>query len=265
MNPGVERRRVLRVTPQGADDTDDLLVVERPLVFVADEAPLMTTMRTPGHDVELVLGHLRTEGIITAATDAMVEIKPGDESDVACIAMRQGDPAAALGALRRVGTSVSSCGVCGRMAPFPEPSARPLGLRVQPMDCGGLLEAMRAHQTLFQQSGGIHAAALFDDVSAPPLVVREDVGRHNALDKVIGWLLSNPTSAPLALATSGRASFEIVHKAAVAGLGTIVSVSAASTLAVDVAAKHGVTLYGFVRGQRTVVYHDADDEGTTVP
>jgi FdhD protein len=256
---GVERRRVQRLTAQGHAEVEDLLVVERPLMFVADEVPLLTTMRTPGHDLELVLGHLRTESIIETADDAMIELKPGAESDVVCIALRQGRPAESLGALRRVGTSVSSCGVCGRLAPFPEPPAPPRGLTVQARDTQPLLDAMRSRQPLFDHSGGVHAAALFDDVTAAPLVVREDIGRHNALDKVIGWLLMHPeVQGPLALATSGRASFEIVHKAAIAGIGTIVSVSAASTLAVDVAVRHGVTLYGFVRDGRTVAYHRAD-------
>lgn len=257
MTSGVERRAVLRVTAQSVEHTDDSLVVERPLVFVADELPLLTTLRTPGHDLELVLGHLRTEGIVETAGDVMIEIKPGDDADVACVALRQGRPADALLALRRLGTSVSSCGACGRLAPFAKPNGAPHSLRLSADDAAGLLPRMRALQSIFAETGGIHAAAVFDRIDGPPLVVREDIGRHNAVDKVVGWLLHNPrhVGAPLALVTSGRASFEIVHKAAVAGIGTIVSVSAASTLAVDIAVRHGVALFGFVREGRTVVYH----------
>lgn len=254
----MERRAVERVTAQARRHTHDDLVVERPLLFVADEVPLLTTMRTPGHDLELVLGHLHCEGIITSADDAMVELKRGVDSDVACIALRTGQPALALATLRRVGASVSSCGVCGRLAPFHAPATEPRAATVPEEHIAGLLTQMRAQQLAFERTGAIHAAGLYADLTAPPLVVREDIGRHNAVDKVVGWLLSNPsTPRPLTLTTSGRASFEIVHKAACAGIGAVVAVSAASTLAVDTARSHGVSLFGFVREGRAVVYHRA--------
>ena len=255
-DPGIQHRNVDRIQDTGTHSLTDALVVERPLQFIANETPLLTTMRTPGHDEELVIGHLLTEGVIRDTSDALIELKPGDDVDIACVALRRGAPTDALMALRRVGVSVSSCGVCGRVEK-PEATTRPVsGLVVAPQEGGAMLRHMTGGQTLFAQTGGIHAAALFDRPDAPPLVVREDIGRHNAVDKVIGWLCNQRRwSQPLALTTSGRASYEILHKAAAAGIGTVISVSAASTLAVDTAQQHGITLMGFFRGDKAVVYH----------
>ena len=255
-DPGIQHRSVDRIQDTRIRSATDALVVERPLQFIANETPLLTTMRTPGHDEELVIGHLLTEGVIRDANDVLIELKPGEDVDVACIALRRGVPTEALLALRRAGISVSSCGVCGRVEK-PEVTTRPVsGLTIDTQQAAAMLRKMTGGQTLFAQTGGVHAAALFDQADAFPMVVREDIGRHNALDKVIGWLCAQE-QAPraMALTTSGRASYEILYKAAAAGIGTVISVSAASTLAVDTAQQRGITLMGFFRGDKAVVYH----------
>ncbi len=215
----------------------------------------MTTMRTPGHDEEMVTGYLISEGVIDSARDVMIELKNGGDGDVACLALRSGKPTDALEALRRVGISVSSCGVCGLVDVHGSEKKSVLGLPVESQHIEAMLRAMRRSQTIFHATGGVHAAALFDDPEADPLVVREDIGRHNAVDKAVGWLArQGALPRPLAMTTSGRASFEILQKAAFAGIGTVISVSAASTLAVDTAKHHGISLYGFVRAGKIVAY-----------
>ena len=160
MHRGVELRTIERVTNASTEFSSDALIVERPLQFVANQVPLMTTMRTPGSDEELVVGFLLSEGVITTVDDVMIEIKPGEEVDVACIALRRGDPTDALDALRRVGLSVSSCGVCGRVsAPDIVQKSQVLGLEIDPGHAPVMLEA----HWLF--SGKIYGRA----PAAPPL------------------------------------------------------------------------------------------------
>ena len=256
-----------RVQKHGADHAPlwlhDTLVVEKPLYFVINGAPLLATMRTPGHDRALALGYLVNEGLIDHIDQLTHErFIPGPVSDTLCLTLEDVD-AEALGRLRRTGPSVSSCGVCGRQGQDAfTPRARgpltPLGLTVASLPAH--LAALRKAQPLFERTGGIHAAALLlsADAHAQPVCVREDIGRHNAIDKVAGWLLETRQlgQRPAALLSSGRASYEVIQKAAMMGVGTVVSVSAASSMAVDVARTLGMRLIGFVRGQKAIVYTD---------
>jgi len=228
----------------------DRLAVEEPLEIRIGGEPIAVTMRTPGHDEELALGFCLTEGMSPVAARApddlaanTVEVEaPGvDPRDVA----------------RRFYTS-SSCGVCGKGAIEAVEVAAPrveAALRVPLAVVAGLPESLRADQAAFDATGGLHATGLF----APPgelQCLREDVGRHNAMDKVIGWALREgrlPLREAL-LCVSGRLSFELVQKAAVAGCPIVVAVGAPSSLAVELAADRGITLCGFVRDGRANVY-----------
>jgi FdhD protein len=216
-------------------------------------------MRTPGHDFELAAGFLFSEGLIGAADVRGIRYcaVPREQQQYNVVSVAVAQPLPELGAQRNFYAS-SSCGICGkasldaidvRCAPVAE------GPVVAPAVLLSLPDQLRSAQDVFDRTGGLHAAALFDP-SGRPLVVREDVGRHNAVDKAIGsQLLAG--ALPLAdriLLVSGRASFEIVQKAAVAGVPIICAVSAPSSLAVDAARRFGITLVGFLRGERFNVY-----------
>jgi FdhD protein len=240
--------RLLRL-PAG-DEAPDRIAVEEPLEIRIAGEPVAVTMRTPGDDEELALGFCLTEGM--GPTDARA---PDDLAANTVDVEAPGiDPRAVA---RRFYTS-SSCGVCGKGAIEAVRVETPpveSGLRV-PLDVvAGLPHALRAGQATFDATGGLHATGLF----APDgtlLCVREDVGRHNAMDKVIGWAFRGGR-LPLAeavLCVSGRLSFELVQKAAVAGCPIVVAVGAPSSLAVELATDRGITLCGFVRDGRANVY-----------
>ncbi len=259
---GALRRRVLRHEGPDAAWQDEALVVERPLYFVINGEPLMATMRTPGDDADLVAGYLVTEGVVDdpARLTILKNIR-GPEVDTICVGVLGLDPGA-LERLRRVGASVTSCGVCGRegAAAFTPRARGPLRpLEVPTAQIPALLDAMGRRQPLFEATGGLHAAALVDE-ALEVVCVKEDIGRHNAIDKAAGWLLRQGMldAAPLALISSGRGSFEVVQKAAMAGIGTVICVSAASSMAVRVAQALGVRLFGFARGRRAVRYWDPE-------
>jgi len=244
---------------------DDALAAEEPLeirigAFPAT-TPLTVTMRTPGHDEELAAGFLLTEGIVSdaaqiAALRGFVTSAAGKRNGVE-VELRdcEFDP----GQLQRNFFAASSCGICGK-ASIDSVRARALlppnpGFRFDPEVLVRLPEALRASQAVFGRTGGLHAAGLFNAVGEL-LVLREDIGRHNAVDKVIGWALLEervPLSDSILL-VSGRGGFEIVQKAIVAGLPVVASVSAPSSLAVQLARELGQTLIGFLRGRRFVVY-----------
>jgi FdhD protein len=241
---------VLRL-PAGAAEPDEL-AVEEPLEIRVGGQPVAVTMRTPGHDEELALGFLLSEGIRPTAA-----APPADFAANAIDVDADGFDAERLA---RNFYTTSSCGVCGKGAleavavdaPRVESDLRlPLGLVAE------LPERLRASQPAFAATGGLHATGLFD--AAGDLVcVREDVGRHNAMDKVVGFAF-RAGLLPLAshvLCVSGRLSFELVQKAAVAGCPIVVAVGAPSTLAVDLARDRGVTLCGFVRDGRVNVYSE---------
>ncbi|WP_311243626.1 formate dehydrogenase accessory sulfurtransferase FdhD [Microbacterium sp. WCS2018Hpa-23] len=284
------RTRVTRIVL--ADETEvrqraDVLAVEEPLEIRVAGTALSVTMRTPGHDVELAAGFLVSEGVIGAGEEfrsaihcggpgsgpsssaPLLTIGPAPVGVLAAEANTYNvlDVALAAGVtlpstdIARNFYTTSSCGVCGTASidaiekisryevSSDETSIAATAVR-------GLPDALRAGQAAFDKTGGLHAAALFDVTTGEMLVLREDVGRHNAVDKVIGWAVLHDR-LPLrgtVLQVSGRASFELVQKAVMAGIPILSAVSAPSSLAVELAASSGLTLLGFVRGASMNVY-----------
>ena len=233
---------------------DDDLVVEEPMEMRLDGTSLAVVMRTPGHDADLALGFAITEGIVTTP-DAIADVVFLGEGRWDLVT-REGvaiDPAQ----FQRNFYSTSSCGVCGkasidaiRITGASPPEGPVVAVETILALPGRLLE----HQAAFHTTGGLHAAAAFDP-SGEILAVREDVGRHNAVDKVVGHLARGTWPLPsLGLMVSGRVSFEITQKAAVAGISLICGVSAASSLAVDLAEEFGMTVVGFLRDRGFTVY-----------
>jgi len=239
----------------------DSLAAEEPLEIRVNGMPLTVTMRTPGHDLELAAGFLLTEGIIDSADDLKVlrtpSTEPGARSNV--VDVGPGDGPVDTGMLQRNFFATSSCGICGK-ASIEAIRRRGLrqpdrGFRVTPEILSALPETIRAEQAVFERTGGLHAAGLFDETGRL-LALREDIGRHNAVDKIVGWALQQdrlPLSHSI-LMVSGRGGFEIAQKALAAGVPVLASVSAPSSLAVKLARELGLTLIGFLRGRRFVVY-----------
>ena len=242
---------------------EDYLAAEEPLEIRVGDDPLSVTMRTPGSDLELAAGFLLTEGLITrrdqiVSLDQVVQDGEANRGNVVRAVLAP-ESAPDFERMRRHFFAASSCGICGKASidavrahalepPNPE-------FRLDAEVLVRLPDELRASQAVFGRTGGLHAAALFD-ADGKLLVLREDIGRHNAVDKVIGWaLLEN--RVPLGdavLMVSGRGGFEIVQKAIVAGLPIVASVSAPSSLAVQLARELGLTLIGFLRGRRFVIY-----------
>ncbi|HEY0343711.1 MAG TPA: formate dehydrogenase accessory sulfurtransferase FdhD [Solirubrobacteraceae bacterium] len=232
------------------DGRRDEVAVEEPLEIRVDGAPLTVTMRTPGHDEELALGFLFGEGLIDGPRPA------GLTDDFAANIVEVRGPLLRDPGSRRFYTT-SSCGVCGRGSLEEVAVHAPL-LPAGPRVARSLLAALpeRMRQPAFARTGGMHATGLFAAAGGEPLLVREDVGRHNAMDKVVGRTLLDG-AVPLhgrILCVSGRLSFELVQKAAVAGAPVLVGVGAPSSLAIALAADRGMTLAGFARGDRVNVY-----------
>lgn len=223
------------------------------------------TMRTPGADFELAAGFLYGEGVIRDRDEiesiAYCEDSGVDETrrfNIVNVDLRSAI-LPDLDALQRHFHTTSACGVCGKTSldslRFNAPAPIPAGPELRPETLTGLPAKLRAAQGLFSATGGLHAAGLFDETGAP-LAVREDIGRHNAVDKLVGWAFLTgrlPLSACI-LMVSGRSSFEILQKAVMAGVPVVCAVSAPSTLAVSVAREFGVTLIGFLRNERFNVY-----------
>jgi FdhD protein len=237
--------------PGGLSERDEV-AVEEPLEIRVDGTPVAVTMRTPGHDEELSIGFLLAEGIrVTAA-------RPTE--DLAANTIEVKAEGADLDRLKRNFYTSSSCGVCGKgalEAVAVEASRVESELRLPSALVADLPERLRAAQPAFAATGGLHATALFDR-QGELLTVREDVGRHNAMDKVVGraFLDGRLPLGEHVLCVSGRLSFELVQKAAVAGYPVLVAVGAPSTLAVELAQDRGITLCGFVRGGRVNVYSE---------
>ena len=242
---------------------DDYLAAEEPLEIRVGTEPLSVTMRTPGHDLELAAGFLFTEGIVCSG-DQIISLQPGvsgDNPNVGNLVQAELVPEVIpdFSKIQRHFFAASSCGICGkasidsirsRLLKAPNPD-----FRCTPELLVKLPDVLRSSQDVFQRTGGLHAAALFDSTGALQ-VLREDIGRHNAVDKVIGWALLGG-QVPLAssvLLVSGRGGFEIVQKAIAAGLPVVASVSAPSGLAVQLARELRLTLIGFLRGRRFVIY-----------
>jgi FdhD protein len=237
----------------GGGRARDSVAVEEPLEIRIDGRPVAVTMRTPGHDEELALGFLLSEGIRPSGA-----APPDDLAANTIDVVADGfDPAR----FERHFYTPSSCGVCGKgalEAVAVDAPAVESKLHVRAEMLAALPDRLRREQVAFAETGGLHATGLFDS-AGELLCLREDVGRHNAMDKVIGWAFT-AGRLPLAeaiLCVSGRLSFELVQKAAVAGCPVLVAVGAPSSLAVDLAADRGLTLCGFVRDGRVNVYSEA--------
>lgn len=244
---------VVRVTRAGGGCDDDTIAVEEPLEIRVGEKPLSVTMRTPGDDTDLAAGFLLTEGIV-GSFDDIAEIRHWGSPNVIRAALRDG-VSVDWQRLQRHFYSSSSCGVCGKTSiDAIRVQAQPLSsaARVQANVVRALPEALRARQRTFDATGAIHAAGAFA-ADGTPIAVREDVGRHNAVDKVVGALARSGQQADI-LVVSGRASFEIIQKAVLARIPIVAAVGAPSSLAVQLAREMNQTLFGFVRDGRFNVY-----------
>jgi FdhD protein len=265
------RRKVTRITV-GTSSTlrEDVLAAEEPLEIRVGGRPLVITMRTPGHDFDLAAGFLVSEGVIARSDEfSTVRYCAGATADrlntynVLDVILAPGvappDPS-----LERSFYTTSSCGICGKASIDAVRTQSSFDVSGDPVEVTAefltsLPERLRAEQAVFEQTGGLHAAALFDVSTGRMLVLREDVGRHNAVDKVIGWALKEDL-LPLrgtVLMVSGRGSFELTQKALMAGIPVLAAISAPSSLAAELAAQAGMTLVGFLRGKSMVVYTSA--------
>jgi FdhD protein len=258
----IAREWIDKVSAGGHERVRDELAVEEPLEIRVDGAALAVTMRTPGEDEELAVGFLAGEGLI-AGPDDVASVGPAEDlaANVVDVRTRAGlrrDPAS-----ERSFHLTSSCGVCGKAAlehvRVAAPAAAPTAVTLDTAVVAAAPGLTRGGQEAFERTGGLHATGLFAADGAL-LHVREDVGRHNAMDKALGAeLLAGRWPLPDAFAcVSGRVSFELVQKAALAGLAGIVAVGAPSTLAVDLARERGLVLCGFARGGDFNVYSCAE-------
>ena len=267
------RRPVTRIVVGEEADSirrrPDVLAVEEPLEIRVAGEPLAITMRTPGHDVELAAGFLVSEGVIACGEDFRSAIhcggpgtggSDGNTYNVLDLTLAPHvDPPARD--LARNFYTTSSCGMCGKASIEAVETVSSYdvsadGVTVDAEFVLALPDRLRVTQDAFEKTGGLHAAALFDLSTGELLVAREDVGRHNAVDKVVGWAVTNdrlPLSGTV-LMVSGRASFELAQKAIMAGIPVLAAVSAPSSLAVELAEASGLTLVGFVRGTSMNVY-----------
>lgn len=280
MRTPVSPIQIIRVEQGAATVTDDILVTEEPLEIRLGHGPqedrkevrLSVTMRTPGNDEELALGFLFTEGIISSTSEVLrvaycEDVKEEERGNVVRAELH---PAVELDPAKwqRNFYTSSSCGVCGKTSIEAvrtqcNTTLTPFGA-IDPKVITALPDRMREAQTVFKHTGGIHAAALFDS-DGKLLILREDVGRHNAVDKVIGALLASRTATSedasgqlttnnYQLLVSGRAGFELVQKCIMAGIPLMAAVGAPSSLAVQLAKEAGLTLIGFLRGERFNIY-----------
>ncbi|MEO7126831.1 MAG: formate dehydrogenase accessory sulfurtransferase FdhD [Nakamurella sp.] len=266
------RRRVVRQqVGMPSVRTEDVVTVEEPLEIRVGGRAMAITMRTPGNDVELAMGFLLGEGIVHSGSDVQAARYCAGATDdgvntynVLDVSLAAGVPAPDP-SLARAFYTTSSCGLCGRASIDAVKTRSVYGvtdadLVIDAARLAAMPTRLREHQSVFDKTGGLHAAGLFDSATGELLVVREDVGRHNAVDKVIGWAAAQGR-LPLrgiVLMVSGRASFELTQKAWMAGIPVLAAVSAPSSLAVDLAAEAGMTLIGFLRGDSMVIYAGAE-------
>ncbi|MFJ3905353.1 formate dehydrogenase accessory sulfurtransferase FdhD [Streptomyces sp. NPDC090025] len=262
-----ERRRVVRIRGGAVNTRPDTLVAEEPMEIRLNGRPLAITMRTPGDDFALAVGFLVSEGVLGSASDVRnVVYCAGATADgtntynVVDVQLAPGVEVPDITLERNVYTT-SSCGLCGKASLDAVRTSSRFGvadspvMRVTPDLLAALPDRLRAAQRVFDRTGGLHAAALFSE-DGELLDVREDVGRHNAVDKLVGRALTEgrlPLSR-VVLLVSGRASFELAQKAVMAGIPVLAAVSAPSSLAVDLAVESGLTLVGFLRGRDMNVY-----------
>jgi FdhD protein len=278
------RRRVTRVSLEtGARSTEDLLAAEEPLEIRVGGTPLAVTMRTPGHDFDLAAGFLVSEGVVAAAGEVLATrycagatAEHLNTYNVLDVTLASG-VAAPDPSLERNFYTTSSCGLCGKASIDAVRTHSHWDVQGDDLVISASLLAtfpdrLRQGQDVFDKTGGLHAAGLFDGRTGELLVLREDVGRHNAVDKVVGWAVTNGM-LPLrgtVMMVSGRSSFELTQKALMAGIPFLAAVSAPSSLAAELATEAGITLVGFLRGSSMVIYSrpdrvDADPARALVP
>jgi FdhD protein len=255
----------------------DTVAVEEPLEIRVDRVALAVTMRTPGDDFDLAIGFLLTEGLIGAAEDVHTLMHCQDQGDDGLPTYNVVDVSLAPGvmppppAASRQSYIASSCGICGKASIEAITTRSRYAVsqdrtHVDPRTLTAMPTMLRAQQKVFDRTGGLHAAGLFT-AEGELLALREDVGRHNAVDKVVGWAAREgrlPLTAHV-LCVSGRASFELTQKALMAGIPTLAAVSAPSSLAVELATEAGMTLVGFLRDPKLTVYSGADRLGIQDP
>jgi len=271
------RYRVLRLDDGVGAHRPDSLAAEEPLEIRVGGRPLTVTMRTPGDDFDLARGFLVSEGVVTSAADvtsirycAGATVGGANTYNVVDVLLDDAVPAPDA-SLERNFYTTSSCGVCGKASLDAVRTVSRWSVDADPVRLSAttistLPDTLRAAQRVFDRTGGLHAAGLFD-ADGTLSCVREDVGRHNAVDKVIGWA-AGQDRLPLTgmtLMVSGRASFELVQKAVMAGVPALAAVSAPSSLAVDLAREMGLTLVGFLRGSTMNVYSGEQRFGAVVP
>jgi FdhD protein len=261
----VSRNRILAIRGDAVEERDDILVGEEPMEIRAagpgqHDVAVAITMRTPGSEAELAVGFLRTEGLI--GDDDVESIDFGDPATLSqpddTVIVRLRRPFDSTVVPERHFVATASCGICGKA------SLDEVAIRCDPIPAGPLVARdtvlalpgrLREGQAVFERTGGLHASGLFDP-TGELIALREDVGRHNALDKLVGWAVlagMMPLNDRI-LVVSGRVSLEIVQKAAVAGIPIVCAVSAPSDLAVEAAQRFGQTLIGFLRGDGFNVY-----------
>lgn len=266
-NNSVTKQSIRRVQQGNVAEVEDVLATEEPLEIrivygsTRTQKNLAVTMRTPGNDIELATGFLYTEGVISKRVD-VISCKQLNDN----VVQAELDKSIALDlkSIDRNFYTTSSCGVCGKASIDAIKTECAIYDKVKPFSVAAetiyaLPDKLRGHQETFEETGGIHAAALFD-LAGNIIMLREDVGRHNALDKLIGAAL-NGGMIPLQqhiLLLSGRASFELVQKATMAGLKVIVSVGAPSSLAVQTADEFGITLVGFAKKDKFNIYCNSE-------
>jgi FdhD protein len=272
MKVPVAPTRLTHIDDYRVTSREDLLAVEEPLEIrlgygksqAREQITLSVTMRTPGHDFELALGFLLTEGIIKSYQDVASihyceTVRPEERGNVVRIELDE-QVTFEMSTLHRNFYTSSSCGVCGKSSidalRLHAPSFNKTSWKVLPEIIHSLPEKLSASQTVFEHTGGLHAVALFDK-HGELISVREDVGRHNAFDKIVGEALTK-NKLPLddhLLLLSGRASFELVQKAAMSGVNMIVAVGAPSSLAVNLAKEMQIALIGFTRNRKFNIYN----------
>lgn len=259
MSDGSENRKIWRYDSDGLNEVLDTVACEEPLQITIDGTPVAVVMRTPGHDHDLVTGFLLTEGLVVSVKEiSRIDL---DHKENHALVFLADNVVLDHAKLSRNLFSASSCGICGKA------SIEAIHHQVSPINEGitirlefllALPDALRAVQEVFDSTGGIHAAALAN-TSGEILVLREDIGRHNAIDKAIGWAMSEGVDmSQLLLQVSGRVSFEVMQKALMARISLVSAISAPSSLAVDFARESGQTLVGFLRPPEFNVYAGAD-------
>jgi FdhD protein len=260
---GLRRASVVRIDENRSQRAEDDIVIEEPLEIRVNGSSLSVTMRTPGDDFDLAVGLLWTEGIIAGRDEiGTIAYCPDEEQpelkNIVNVVLV--DSKRTIESSRRLWSN-SSCGLCGKATlDSIHQVCRPVAssLRISRELVFSLPERLRQAQANFERTGGIHAVALFD-AHGNLLVVREDIGRHNAVDKVLGAALVGGLSLPdMVMMVSGRLGFEIAQKALVAGIPVVASISAASSLAVELANEFGMTAIGFLRGRSMNVYSHAE-------